>query len=70
METLTESLTKGLGFDLKADAENQRKLTIGSSFIEKKTGSESLLVPQFGNNSSSPNKRGGPESLSNVSPFG
>ena len=46
METLTSSLTKQLGFDLSEAVENQRKQTIGSSFIEKK--SDGLLGLQFG----------------------
>ena len=35
METLTTSLTKQLGFDLTEAVEKQRKMTVGSSFIEK-----------------------------------
>lgn len=46
METLTLSLTKQLGFDMSEAVENQRKQTIGSSFVEKK--SEGLSGLQFG----------------------
>jgi hypothetical protein len=35
METLTESLTKQLGFNLSEAVENERRLTVGSSFVEK-----------------------------------
>ena len=49
METLTVSLTKQLGFDISAAVEKQRKETIGSSFIEKKTSTESFLDLKFGN---------------------
>ena len=48
METLTVSLTKQLGFDISAAVEKQRKETIGSSFIERKTSSESFLDLKFG----------------------
>ena len=48
MVTLTESLTQQLGFDLRADVENKRRLTIGQSFIDKKTNSGSFLGLQFG----------------------
>ena len=48
METLTESLTQQLGFDLTAAVETKRRLTVGSSFIDKKTTSESFLGLQFG----------------------
>lgn len=35
METLTTSLTQQLGFDLTQAVEDKRKMTVGSSFIEK-----------------------------------
>ena len=37
METLTESLTKQLGFNLSEAVETERRLTVGSSFVEKPT---------------------------------
>ena len=36
METLTQSLTKQLGFDLKGAVEKERRMTVGSSFVEPK----------------------------------
>lgn len=46
METLTKSLTHQLGFDIKEAAEQKRRLTVGQSFIEKKSGDLGGL--QFG----------------------
>ena len=37
METLTESLTKQLGFNISEAVETERRLTVGSSFVEKPT---------------------------------
>lgn len=69
METLTTSLTKQLGFDLSEAVENQRKQTIGSSFIEKK--SDGLLGLQFGKkekgNANSTSRESSPQGLN---PFG
>lgn len=42
MENLTESLTKQLGFNLKEEVETERRLTVGSSFVEKPTDSYSF----------------------------
>ena len=69
METLTSSLTKQLGFDLSEAVENQRKQTIGSSFIEKK--SDGLLGLQFGKkekgNANTSSRESSPQGLN---PFG
>lgn len=67
METLTSSLTKQLGFDLSEAVENQRKQTIGSSFIEKK--SDGLLGLQFGKkgNANATSRENSPQGLN---PFG
>ena len=71
METLTESLTQQLGFDLTEAVETKRRLTVGSSFIEKKTTSDSFLGLQFGaEQKKNENQVMDQETKPNPSPFG
>ena len=70
METLTESLTQQLGFDITEAAANKRRNTVGQSFIDKDTSSGSFLGLKFGADPPKDGSPGAAPEKAAASPFG